>query len=253
MRMEQAVKTAIADAVYSTAVKLFCQECGINRDIYQVYFPGDIVCVKAPTLRLGVLLYQNKGRLIAQKCHEWARRRAEIWSCTPTPITVNASPTGSLKHNPTTGDSMTQALQTPELVFANVGIHRFNRALLDAMGRILESDRPMAMVRLRDQKQVFLNQKFSELLVTPPDIATGRNMKLGWNPAHLEECNRRIEQEGRFEFTYDSALNPQTYGRQTAVIELIDDGVDQYRLNTNQGLELLDWPDHMKQLQQFDW
>jgi PAS domain-containing protein len=226
------------------------------RDDCELEYPGNFwncyANIFAPTRLLANILWREKGEELADAAFRYERKLVRIfWSLDEqdAPIPIRPKP-----KRVQTGDSiMAQTIQTPELIFASTGIYQFTRTLIDVMGRILESDRPMAMVRLRDQKQVFLNQKFADLLATPPDIATGRSMKLGWNPAHLEECNRRIRQEGRFEFTYDSALNPKTYGRQTAVIELIDDGVDQYRLNTNQGVELLEFPEHMKQLQQFDW
>lgn len=226
------------------------------RESCQLEYPGNFqngyAHIFAPSRKLANILWRDKGEELACAGFRFHRKLIHIfWSLNDKdrPISIRPRPKQTLQLG---NFSMTQEAVT-ELIFASTGIYRFTRTLLDVMGRILESDRPMAIVRLRDQKQVFLNQKFSDLLATPPDVATGRNMKLGWNPAHLEECNRRIRQEGRFEFTYDSALNPKTYGRQTAVIELIDDGIDQYRLNTNQGLELLDWPAHMKQLQQFDW
>jgi hypothetical protein len=40
----------------------------------------------------------------------------------------------------------------------------------------------------------------------------------------------------------------------TAEILLIDDGVEQYRFNVNQGWDLLDsFPEEMRILQRFDW
>jgi hypothetical protein len=236
--------------VNCTAWRMFAQECEIP---YPGDFCSDLIRVFTPSMSAAKKLYKEKRERLALACQNWEQSMVEIfWSSNHHPIPIAAASNSSQLEGSTIMSSSNIPTSIP-ILFGNCDNFVFSKVLLDTMGRILESEKPVAMVRLRDQKQVFLNRKFSDMLATPPEIATGRSMKLGWNPAHLEECNRRIRQEGRFEFTYDSALNPKTYGRQTAVIELIDDGVDQYRLNTNQGLELLEWPEHMKQLMQFDW
>jgi len=133
-------------------------------------------------------------------------------------------------------------------------IIRFTKPLLKLLDPVLDNDEACGITRLRDQKQIAISDKFSEILGTTQAIATGRNMKMGWNPAHLDECNRRIRSEDRFTLTYESAFNPQQYGRMTAEILLIDDGVEQYRFNVNQGWDLLDsFPEEMRILQRFDW
>lgn len=243
------IKEAVA-IVNSTAWRMFAQECEIP---YPGDFCSDLIRVFTPNMQAAKRLYKEKRERLARACYQWEQTMVEIfWSMSHHPIPVAAESNKNQSEGSIMQSLSTISTPVPTL-FGNLDSFRYSKVLLDTLGRILESDKPVAMVRLRDQKQVFLNQKFSDLLATPPDIATGRSMRLGWNPAHLEECNRRIRQEGRFEFTYDSALNPKTYGRQTAVIELIDDGIEQYRLNTNQGLELLDWPESMRQLQAFDW
>jgi PAS domain-containing protein len=230
------------------AWELFADECQLE---YPGNFWKEYIHIFVPNRDKAKELWKLKREKLAHAASKWQRKLVRIfWSLNPSDKPIPIRP----KTTCNSGDySMESTVKIPDSVFGNSDFFKFTKPLLDTMGRILEADRPMAIVRLRDQKQLFLNQKFADMLATPPEIATGRSMKLGWNPAHLEECNRRIRQEGRFEITYDSALNPKTYGRQTAIIELIDDGVEQYRLNTNQGLELLDWPDYMKQLQHFDW
>jgi PAS domain-containing protein len=245
------------DIVLGATTLVNCQRWQEFKEQCELDYPGsfwrEYAHIFAPDRRSANALASKKGEELAIAAYRFRRKLVRIfWSMRDAdkPIPIRPKTRCSQSGDFTTM-STTQSLSNS--IFGNAEVFRFTKSLLDAMGRILDSDRPMAIIRLRDQKQLFLNQKFSDMLATPPEVATTRTMKLGWNPAHLEECNRRIRQEGRFEFSYDSALNPKVYGRQTSIIELIDDGVEQYRLNTNQGLEILDWPDHMKQLQQFDW
>ncbi len=135
------------------------------------------------------------------------------------------------------------------LVFSSNGL-TLTRSMLQVLDRMVESERPMALIHIPTQKQVAINSGFVELLDTPPDVATSRCVKIGWNPEDLNSCNTLIEQRRKFELQYRTALNPRVYGVATGEIELV---CNEYRLNTNLDFTPQEFPDQMKQLQEFDW
>lgn len=135
------------------------------------------------------------------------------------------------------------------LVFPSNGL-TLNRSMLQVLDRMVESDRPMALVHIPTQKQVAINSGFANLLDTPPEIATSRCVKMGWNPEDLANCNSMIHQANKFELQYRTALNPRVYGVATGEVELV---CGEYRLNTNLDFAPQEFPDQMKQLQEFDW
>jgi hypothetical protein len=135
------------------------------------------------------------------------------------------------------------------LVFPSNGL-TLTRSMLQVLDRMVESERPMALIHIPTQKQVAINSGFVELLDTPPDVATSRCVKIGWNPEDLNSCNTLIEQRRKFELQYRTALNPRVYGVATGEIELV---CNEYRLNTNLDFTPQEFPDQMKQLQEFDW
>jgi len=135
------------------------------------------------------------------------------------------------------------------LVFPSNGL-TLTRSMLQVLDRMLESERPMALIHIPTQKQVAINSGFVNLLDTPPEVATSRCVKIGWNPEDLNNCNTLIEQRRKFELQYRTALNPRVYGVATGEIELV---CDEYRLNTNLDFTPQEFPDQMRQLQEFDW
>lgn len=135
------------------------------------------------------------------------------------------------------------------LVFPSNGL-TLTRSILQVLDRMVESERPMALIHIPTQKQVAINSGFVNLLDTPPEVATSRCVKIGWNPEDLNNCNTLIEQRRKFELQYRTALNPRVYGVATGEIELV---CDEYRLNTNLDFTPQEFPDQMRQLQEFEW
>ncbi|KOP26413.1 hypothetical protein AMR41_10635 [Hapalosiphon sp. MRB220] len=105
--------------------------------------------------------------------------------------------------------------------------------LLKRMVNAAESERPISIIRQDNQKQIIVNQLMSDMLQTPPEVATQRVMNRFWLPKDLAELERRLRQEGRFTMTYSAGLNEQTWAILTTQFESFEvDGI-WYRQGTS--------------------
>jgi hypothetical protein len=139
-----------------------------------------------------------------------------------------------------------QVFLAPELTLMNL-------QLLKVIEGMVESSQPQSLIRMSDNKQIVINQKFLDILAAPAELACGRNVKMGWNPPDLEECHRLMKQRSRFELEYGSAFNPELYAVSKADIQVLEIAGQSYRLNTNILWQAAQWPENMLQLQQFEW
>ncbi len=94
--------------------------------------------------------------------------------------------------------------------------------LLRRMVAAAENERPVSIVRLDNHKQIIVNQAMSEMLQTPPEIATQRVMTRFWLPEDLAELERRLRNESRFTWTYSGGLNEQTWAILTTQFEAFE-------------------------------
>lgn len=108
-----------------------------------------------------------------------------------------------------------------------------NKTLIQILNRMLESERPMAMVEMITDQQLWINEPMQKLLQTPATEATTRCMKDFWLPGDLELLKRRCHQESKFVHHYEGGLNPRTWAELTTDFELIEAGDKFYRLATN--------------------
>jgi hypothetical protein len=95
-------------------------------------------------------------------------------------------------------------------------------ALLRRMIGAAENERPVSIVRQDDQKQIIINEPMSDMLQTPPEIATQRVMTRFWLPEDLQELERRLRNSSRFTWTYSGGLNEQTWAILTTEFEAFE-------------------------------
>lgn len=216
------IRSAMAVAVNSTACKLFAKECGIDRRIYSVEFVGDQVCISTRSVDRAVQLFQHRGRRIARKCWEWVRKKAEIWSSTPKPISIPASETGNLS----LGNMMTQntGLQIPSFPWMG-GRIEMTRTLYDALGEMIDADQPMGLVRADNSIQLWVNPAAVQLFrLTSIEEAVPRDTSTDWLPVDLERKRQMIRDAGDrpFEITYSTQVGDGTWKRLTNRYRLVD-------------------------------
>jgi len=98
--------------------------------------------------------------------------------------------------------------------------------LLKRMVAAAESERPISIIRQDNNKQIIVNQLMSDMLQTPPEVATQRVMNRFWLPEDLAELERRLSQQSRFTMTYRGGLNEQTWAILTTQFESFEvDGI----------------------------
>lgn len=109
-----------------------------------------------------------------------------------------------------------------------------NTQLIRTLFMMAESEKPMALVKMDDDRLLWLNQPMTLLLETPALDATKRNMKDFWLPGDLEQLKNRCQQETRFTHTYEAALNENLWADLEASFDIIDGNNGEfYRLSTN--------------------
>lgn len=119
-------------------------------------------------------------------------------------------------------------------------------ALLRQLMVLASDERPCCIVRVRDKKQIAVNQKMVDLLETPPADCVQRIMTGYWRPRDLEYVEQRYRQEGRFTWSYDAALNSQTWASLSAYFERFEVEGDWYSFNRNLYAEPIATPDDIK-------
>jgi hypothetical protein len=95
-------------------------------------------------------------------------------------------------------------------------------ALLRRMVSAAENELPVSIIRQSDNKQIIVNQPMSDLLETPPEIATQRVMTRFWLPEDLAELERRLRLSNRFTWTYSGGLNERTWAILTTQFEIFE-------------------------------
>ncbi|MBO3460811.1 hypothetical protein G7B40_022150 [Aetokthonos hydrillicola Thurmond2011] len=94
--------------------------------------------------------------------------------------------------------------------------------LLRRMVAAAENELPVSIVRQSDNKQIIVNQPMSDMLETPPEIATQRVMNRFWLPEDLVELERRLSISNRFTWTYSGGLNERTWAILTTQFEVFE-------------------------------
>ncbi|WP_449420534.1 hypothetical protein [Phormidium nigroviride] len=105
--------------------------------------------------------------------------------------------------------------------------------LLKILQRMIESSRPMSLVRMRDDAQLWINAPMVQLLETSPVEATKRIMADFWLPGDLANLKQQLTQEGRFNYRYQAGLNKNVWANLEARFELVESDDICYRLVTN--------------------
>lgn len=94
--------------------------------------------------------------------------------------------------------------------------------LLRRMVTAAENERPVSIIRQDSHKQIIINEPMSDMLQTPPEIATQRVMTRFWLPSDLAELERRLSNSSRLTWTYSGGLNEQTWAILTTEFEVFE-------------------------------
>ncbi|GGA46357.1 PAS domain-containing protein [Okeania sp. KiyG1] len=128
-------------------------------------------------------------------------------------------------------DSIKQIIEVQQVFgTALTGIHK---PLIKVLERMVDSKYPMSLVRMSDDRQLWVNSPMVQLLETTPAEATERILTDFWLPGDLENLKQKVLQcDARtgFDHRYEAGFSPKTWARLYAHFDRIDDGG--YRLAT---------------------
>ena len=117
----------------------------------------------------------------------------------------------------------------------------WNPSLYDALGKMLEGTRPMALIT-SDDYQVWVNQIAADVIGCPPEVAINYRVSDWWLREDLIRLHEKIDtyKRGAFEHTYRAELTEDgQWARLTNRYEMLDTG---HRLSTNLGYEFIEKP-----------
>ncbi len=94
--------------------------------------------------------------------------------------------------------------------------------LLCRMVTAAENERPISIVRQDNRKQIIINQPMSDMLETPPEVATQRIMSKFWLPEDLAELEQKLRNNNQFTWTYSAGLNERAWAILTTHFEAFE-------------------------------
>lgn len=116
------------------------------------------------------------------------------------------------------------------------------KPVIDVLATMVESERPMSLVRMSDDRQLWVNEPMVQLQETTPAEAVTRCMVDFWLPGDLEDLKQKVrqcnEQTGFFH-KYQAGLSPQTWAKLEGHFDRIPGG---FRRSTTYTWEVIPKP-----------
>ncbi|NET46324.1 hypothetical protein [Okeania sp. SIO2B3] len=217
--------------------EFFLQDCSLSfvLDSIHIYAPDALIA-------LGLRKY-------ARDLARWAKYLKKKWTLIffpecgkPYQIPAVLAMTGESEFPP---EDSKLASEVVEGVFATHQLH-LPLPLLKRMLEVAEDERPCCIVRVRDSKQIVVNQPMVDLLETPPEDCVERILDGYWRPRDLEIVKQRYRQESSFNWDYDAALNPHTWAKLEAYFERFEVNGEWYSFNRNMFAEPIATPNDVR-------
>lgn len=194
----------------------------LNQPGWNYKFSYDGVSILAPTKRDATHLAQSYGDALSETAAKINGKVRIGWRHCKRPIEFYGWMAS--QRPPTPAETAERILPLEGEVFCSQ--LRLPVGLLKRMIAAAENERPVSIVRKDNQKQIIINRRMSDMLQTPPEIATQRVMNRFWLPEDLAQLERRLRQESRFTMTYRGGLNEQTWAILTTQFESFEvDGI----------------------------
>ncbi|MCX7594489.1 MAG: PAS domain-containing protein [Fischerella sp.] len=194
----------------------------LNQPGWNYKFSYDGVSIFAPTKRDATHLAQSYGDALSETAAKINGKVRIGWRHCKRPIEFYGWMAS--QRPPTPAETAERILPLEGEVFCSQ--LRLPIELLRRMIAAAESERPVSIVRKDNQKQIIVNRRMSDMLQTPPEVATQRVMTRFWLPEDLAELERRLRQESRFTMTYRGGLNERTWAILTTQFESFEvDGI----------------------------
>ncbi|HEY9807899.1 MAG TPA: hypothetical protein V6D13_01035 [Halomicronema sp.] len=188
----------ILEALLAGASTLAESAAATKRQWCQIFLPGDSEPYEIPAA--------------------WAKKNR------PSPKKAIKIPSSAI--NPQTFERISSAVYGPSHPV-------INKDLLHILERMVETERPMSLVRMNDDRQLWINAPMADLLQTEPSLATKRVMTDFWLPGELEYIKIELAQTNSFYHSYQGGLNSSVWAKLEAQFEIVEASGTQFRLVTN--------------------
>jgi PAS domain-containing protein len=139
-------------------------------------------------------------------------------------------------------NKMTIQLQIPDSTVWMAGRVQMTRPLYNALGEMIDSDRPQGLVTAADSIQIWLNPAAVQLFkLSSIEEAVPRDTSRDWLPVDLERKQQMVRDAGEtpFEIDYCTQVGDGTWKRLVNRYRLIDNA---YLAGMNIASELIDRP-----------
>ncbi|WP_373526613.1 PAS domain-containing protein [Nostoc sp.] len=122
----------------------------------------------------------------------------------------------------------------------------WSRESVNLLAKMVEEPSPQTLIRLTDQRQVWCNQPFAELMRQSGQEVIQKSIVNYWLPEDLNNLYQMLKTESNsFEINYRAQLNddPNLWGNLTARNEIFQVDGQWYRLSTNLASQLIACPE----------
>ena len=128
-------------------------------------------------------------------------------------------------------------------VFTGINIEVWDRSWLSLMETMISEERPQTLIRISDQRQIWCNQPFAELMRSNPKAIVQRKVSDYWLSSDLERLYQLLDAQGNFDIEYRAQLNDEgIWGRLAANNQIYELNGEFYRLSTNIDSEIIQKP-----------
>ncbi len=220
------------DIVMGVNTLISCQRWREFAEACELDYPGsfwkDCAHIFAPDRRSANVLARKKGDELAVAAYKFRRKLVRIfWSMSEADRPIPIRPKASSKVCQTGGNfsmNTSTELQIPNGIWMG-GRIELTKPLYNALGEMIDSDKPQGLVTASDSIQFWLNPAAVELFQLPSlEAAVPRDTTRDWLPSDLERKRQMIRDAGEraFEIEYTSLVGDGTWKRLVNSYRLID-------------------------------
>ena len=122
----------------------------------------------------------------------------------------------------------------------------WSRESVNLLAKMIDEPSPQTLIRLSDQRQVWCNQPFADLLRQTGQEVIQKCITNYWLPEDLDTLYQMLRTGGnQFEINYRAQLNddPNLWGNLTARNEIVQIDGEWFRLSTNLASQLIARPE----------
>jgi hypothetical protein len=129
------------------------------------------------------------------------------------------------------------------VLFSNFDPKVWSQDWVRLLENMVESDRPQVLIRISDQRQLWCNQLFADVMRSGGNEIVQRSINDFWLPADLIRLNQELRSGSDFEIDYSARLNDAgLWGVLRAQNNIYELGGTFYRLSTNLECNLISEP-----------